>query len=323
MEQKNYSFDLFDVIRVILKWKTKILMLGAAAGVIAAIYFMLQKNYYNAYGSFFPASSVISGRVNLFSQEKQEWIDYFGTENEVDRIYVLGNSASVISYLIGKFNMAAHYQIDTNAKDAQKKVYKRFTKNFTITRSGYNHIEINFTDESSDLAYQVVNEAINRIESQLRLLYGTINRQLAISIENRADSIQQNLVMYSDSLARTRVRYQIYDLIGPSRQAMASSPKGNGLQFAQGLEEIQNLEEVKNRLATDRARYLSLANEFRTSTFDGFPMIHVMQWASPNGPKAGPFRILGVLTAIGAALIFGIMLALGMEVYSINKSRFL
>ena len=60
-------------------------------------YFMLQKNYYNAYGSFFPASSVISGRVNLFSQDKQEWIDYFGTENEVDRIYVLGNSASVIS----------------------------------------------------------------------------------------------------------------------------------------------------------------------------------------------------------------------------------
>ncbi len=324
MESKEFQFDLFDIIKIALKWKKQILLLAISAALIAAIYFFLQKNVYNAYGSFFPSSAVISGRVNLFSEGKQEWIDYFGGENEVDRAFVIGNSASVVSYLIGKFNIAAHYKIDTNAKDASKKVYKRFTKNFSISRTGYNHLEVNFTDEDPNLAYQVVNEAMNRIESQMRILFAGINRQLAVSIEQRADSINSNLAIYSDSLAKMRVKYQIYDLIAPSRKNLIqSSPKGSGIEFAQGLEVIQNIEEVKDRLAMDKARYMSLANEFRTSTFDGFPMIHVMQWASPNGPKAGPFRTLGVLITFGAALFFGLLLAIVIEVFTLNKSRIL
>jgi uncharacterized protein involved in exopolysaccharide biosynthesis len=323
MENKEFQFDLFDIIRIGLKWKMKILIFSVVVAVLAAVFFLTQKNYYNAYGSFFTGSAVMSGRVNLFRETPQEWVDYFGGENEVDRAYVIGNSAQVISYLIEKFKIRDHYEIDSTDKQAMKKTYKRFTKNFTINRSGFKHIEVNFTDEDQNLCHQVVNEAMNRIENQLRVTYIGINRQLALSLDIRRDSLDKELAVMTDSLVQLRVAYNIYDLIAPGRKnPNGFSPKGSGENYARGLEVIQSMEEMKDRLVTDRAKYMSLANEFKTATFDGFPMIHVTQWAAPGAPKAGPYRTIGVAIAFSIALVFALILAIFIEVLKDNKEKF-
>lgn len=322
MEQKEFQFDLFDIIRIGLKWKKKILIFSLAVAVITAVFFLFQKNYYNAYGSFFTGSAVMSGRVNLFRESPQEWVDYFGGENEVDRAYVVGNSAQVISYLIEKFKIRDHYKIDSTDKEAMKKTYKKFSKNFTINRSGFKHIEINFSDEDQNLCHQVVNEAMNRIETQLRTIYIGINRQLALSLDIRKDSLDAALQVMTDSLASLRVKYNIYDLIAPGRKnAISFTPKGSGQNYAEGIEVIQNLEEMKDKLAMDKAKYMSLSNEFKTATFDGFPMIHVTQWASPGSPKAGPFRTLGVLASFAIAFVFGLLLSIVIEILKDNKEK--
>ena len=218
MENNQYSFNLFDIIRTVLKWKTYIIGLAIAASLAAAVYLYMQKNEYKAYGSFFPASAVMSGRINLFRENQQEWIDFFGGENEVDRAFVIGNSADVVSYLIDKYDFAKHYNIDVkNDPDGSKKVYKRFAKNFSLSRSGYKHLEVSFVDEDADLAHKVVNEAMNRTEDMLRKLYEHVNTQLAAAIDNRKDSISDQLKIYTDSLIQLRVKYNIYDIVSPGR----------------------------------------------------------------------------------------------------------
>ena len=72
----------------------------------------------------------------------------------------------------------------------------------------------------------------------------------------------------------------------------------------------------------DKAKYLSLSNEFKTSIFNGFPMIHVVQWAAPFGPKVGPYRILTVLSALILALIFALMVACVIDIFKANKERY-
>jgi len=324
MENNHLNFNLFDIVRTALKWKLYIIGLACAAALIAAIYFFIQKNEYKAYGSFFPSSAVMSGRINLFRENQQEWIDFFGGENEVDRAYVIGNSADVISYLIDTFDFAKHYDIDVkNDPNGSKKVYKRFAKNFSLSRSGYKHLEVGFTDEDDKLAYLVVNEAMNRTDFLLRKLYERVNGQLAAAIDNRTDSISTQLAMYTDSLINMRVRYGIYDIVSPGRSnLMLGNAKGSGVGYATGLEEVQNIEEIKDKLAMSRAKYMSISNEFKTATYKGFPMIHVVQWATPNGPKAGPYRILGVATAFIIALVFGLLLSILIELFASNKHKF-
>lgn len=324
MENKEFQFDLFDIIRIGLKWKKKIIIFSITVAILTAVYFLFQKNYYKAYGSFYPASAIISGRVNLFRETPQEWVDFFGGENEMDRAYIVGNSSQVISYLIGKFKIREHYKIDSNSKDAMKKTYKRFTKNFSITRTGFKHIEVNFSDEDQGLCHEVVNEAMNRIENQLRVMYISINGQLALALDTRKDSIDKQLSIYTDSLVNLRVKYNIYELIAPGRKNLVSfNAKGSGENYAKGIEEIQNVEEMKDRLAMDKAKYASLSNEFKTATFGGFPMIHVTQWAAPGSPKEGPLRTIGVLSALVIALVFSLILSIFIEVLKDNKAKFI
>lgn len=323
MPHTEIRYDLFDLIRTGLKWKKYILSFSILAALVAAGIFLTKKNYYKAYGSFFPSSAVMSGRINLFRETEQEWIDMIGGENEVDRTYVVATSTNVIAYLIDKFDMAEHYAIDTTEPKAAQKIYKKFAKNYIVSRSGYKHIEITFTDPDHELAQKIVNEAINRTEFLLRTLYASINRQLALAIDIRKDSLEREINYYADSLARTRVRYGIYDLISPSRTATGFTPKGSGLAYAEGLELIQSLEEFKDKLVIDRARYHSLSSEFKAATFDGFPMLHVVTWATPNGPKAGPFRTLGVLTTFIVAFFFALLVAAIAEVMQAQRHRML
>ncbi|HMN32461.1 MAG TPA: hypothetical protein PKA54_03745 [Chitinophagaceae bacterium] len=319
---KEFQFDLFDIIRIGLKWKKHIIIFSFAIACITAIIFLFQKNYYKAYGAFFPASAVISGRVTLFRETPQEWIDYFGGENEVDRAFVVGNSSPLYSYIIEKFKLREHYKIDSTDKESMKKTYKRFAKNFSISRTGFKNIEVTFTDEDQMLCHEVVNTAINQVESRLRELYIGINKQLALSIDLRKDSIANQLTLMTDSLITLRTKYSIYDIISPGRKNIINfTAKGSGEQYARGLEEIQIVEELKDKLAIDNARYMSLSNEFKTAIFDGFPMVHVTQWAAPGAPKAGPYRTIGVLISFVSAFVFGLLVSIVIEVLQENKHK--
>ena len=238
-------------------------------------------------------------------------------------MYVVGNSSNVIDHLIKKFDFAKHYNIDvTNDSKGAFKVAKRFAKKFSLTRSGYKHIEINFTDEDNNLASLVVNEAMNRIEQLTRDFYKDANTRIANAIDNRADSISKQLVFYTDSLIKMRVKYNFYDIVSPGRSnLMLSAGRGSGLNYAKGLEEVQNLEEIKDKLAVSKARYMTFSNEFRTATYPDFPMVHVVQYAMPSSAKAGPFRTLNVAITFAAAMILGILLALLIESFAAIKEK--
>jgi uncharacterized protein involved in exopolysaccharide biosynthesis len=117
-----------------------------------------------------------------------------------------------------------------------------------------------------------------------------------------------------------RVQYGIYDIIAPGRENSGSfTPKSSGLAYAEGIEKIQNLEELKDKMAIDRAKYKSLANQFKAATFEDFNMIHVTQWATPYGPKAGPYRTLGVLTVTALSLFFALFWAVLWEFIAQRK----
>jgi hypothetical protein len=323
MQQSPMRFDLFDITRIFLQWKKYILGFAFVAALIAAGVLFFMKNYYRGYGAFYPASSVISGRINLFRETQQDWIDYFGEENEVDRAFVISGSSKVISHLIDSFKADKHYGIDVKAdKMGYQKVVKKFLKNYKVNRTGYNHIEVTFTDPDSEFAAAVVNEAMVSIERELREIFININRQLSTAIDIRRDSISQELTLATDSLVKLRVAYGIYDIVSPSRHVLQGGGKGSGVTYAEGLERVQNLEEMKDRLAIDKAKYLSLSNEFKTSMFPGFPMIHVVQWAAPYGPKAGPFRTILVISVFALTFLFGLVVACVIDIFKSNQSRY-
>ena len=323
MTDKKYNLDIIDFIR--FGWKRKNVIIGFAfvAAVITAVFMIFKKNTYRSYGSFFPASTAISSRVNMFREFNQEWVDIFGGENEADRVYVIGNTSNVISKLIEEHNILKHYGYDANDQNAKRKTYKKFAKNYSFSRTGYKHIEVTFQDEDKELAAKVVNSAINFSEKELKEIYINGHTQMAIAIEKRIDSLEQQIDVQTDSLVKLRTTSGIYDLISPGRKNMLSGKmNGRGERFARAVEEIQEIEEVKDKLVVEKGKYVALANEFRALVHYDIPMIHVVQWASPSGEKAGPFRTLTVLGVGIGAFLFAWFLLVLYEYVIRNKEHF-
>ncbi len=324
MKENIEKLDLIDFIR--FGWKRKKVIIGFAlvCGIITAVVMFFTKNRYKAYGSFFPASTAISGRVNMFREFNQEWVDIFGGENEADRVYVIGNTSSVISKLIEEYKIYDHYDIDIkNDPNGMRKTYKKFAKNYSFSRTGFKHIEVTFSDEDKELGAKVVNSAMNFAEKQLKEIYINGHTQMAIAIEKRVDSIQLEIDKLTDTLVILRTENGIYDLISPGRKNILSGKmSGSGARYARALEEIQEIEEVKDRLVIEKGKYAALSNEFRALVHYNIPMIHVVQWASPSGEKAGPFRILTVILVGIGSFLFAWLLLVMYEYIIRNKERF-
>lgn len=321
MTDKKYNLDLVDFIR--FGWKRKKIILGFAivAAVIAAVFMVLKKNTYKAYGAFFPASSAISGRVNVFRDFNQEWVDLFGEDNEVDRVYVIGNTSNIISQLVEEFDMYEHYGFeDKDDPDAKRKTFKKFVKNYSFSRTGYKHIEVTFEDEDKELGAKVVNAAMNFSEKELKKVYINGHSQLATAIEKRSDSLTKEIGTLTDSLVQLRMSSGVYDLISPGRKnTISGKMNGSGERFARAVEEIQVIEEVKDRLVIEKGKYAALSNEFRALVHYDIPLIHVVQWASPSGQKAGPYRTLTVIGVGLGAFIFAWFLLVLFEYVIRNK----
>ncbi len=324
MSHQNFNLDLIDFIRFGLKRKKLIIGFALLAAIIAAGFMMFKKNTYRAYGAFFPASSVISGRVNIFREFNQEWVDLFGEENEADRAYVIGNTSNVISQLVEEFDMYKHYGLDPKKDpDAKRKTFKKFVKQYSFNRTGFKHIEVTFEDDDKELGAKVVNAAINFTEKELKKIYINGHSQIAIALEKRTDSLSSQILKLTDSLVALRTQSGIYDLISPGRKNLVTMrASGSGEGYARALETIQEVEEVKDRLVIEKGKYVALANEFKTLVHYDIPMLHVVQWASPSGQKAGPFRTLTVLGVGFAAFLFAWLMLVLYEYVIRNKAYF-
>jgi uncharacterized protein involved in exopolysaccharide biosynthesis len=312
-------FDLIEIINIGLKWKKAIIGFALLISVLVAIYMLFQKNVYNSSAVFYPASSVIASRDNIFRTEIQDAIDMIGQENEVDRIMAIGNSAPVLSDLITKFEMAKHYKIDVK-KDPKgyEKVYKRFSKAFNVRKGAYNNLELNMKDHDDVLASKIANDALLAIQENIRSYYAKSSTGVAEALEIQMKMQDSVIQVLTENLIVVREKYGIYNILSPSRKVDGNVSISN----ARGLEEVQNLEELKDKYVMDRAKYESIRNEFKTSKIKTIPFLHVIQYPTSAGPKVGPYRTLNVIGAGAFAAFLALIVAVIIEYFESLKHLF-
>ncbi len=304
MKENNLEFNLISTMRIGWQWRKYIIGFALVVGILTAVYCLILKNQYTSYANFYPANSVIGSRDNMFRPDHQDAIDMFGLENEVDRFYNIGNSSPMLTHLITKYKIAEHYKIDikNNPKNIEK-LYKIFDKNYQVSKGAYGNLELTMTDEDKDLAAQIANDALIKLQDDYRAFYVKSSVGLAEALGVRMKSIDSTIATLTDSLVGLRTKYNIYSVISPSRIGDQNYMNTN----ARGFEDVQTVEELKDRMVMDKAKYASIQNEFLTIQHKSIPFIHVVQYPEASGQKAGPFRTLMVLGALVGATLLGLL----------------
>jgi uncharacterized protein involved in exopolysaccharide biosynthesis len=294
------TFDLIDVIKTIQKQKRTILLITLACMACGAIMVGVKKKKYKATTRFFVNNPLYGDRSTLFRNVEQRYVDYFGGDDDIDRVTALLSSDTVVDKIIRRCEFDKIYKLDINTPKGNQELKNIFNKNFKLKRSEYKDIEVSFVAYEPATAATIANTTVATVEESFRAYYTNMKMSMYQSIADKVKEMDSAINIYSDSLANMRDRYGIYSIISPARANVIVSDVKPGKGLGKGIEQIQNIESIKDQLVTDRAKYYSLLNEFSTTTNSNMSYIKVTTRALPPVSPSG--ISLPIMAAIGAFL---------------------
>ena len=211
MEHKD---NLLGVLKTLYKWRKPIVYLCTAVAIGSVVISLLLPNYYESTTIFYAASPDLAKPEVVGVNEKDK--EYYGESEDMDRVLTICESSKIADYLIKKYNLYEHYDIDSTRKKAAHKVKKAFLKHYEVVKTKYDAIEITVEDEDPQIAMNMVNDArimVNDLGQQL-----IKNSQLESIKKQEQQLLEQkkNLKALGDSLAKLRNTYGIYNTVSQS-----------------------------------------------------------------------------------------------------------
>ena len=292
------SFDLIDILQLIRRHRRTFIIMIVLAAALGAGLHLVRKKKYTATVDFIVNNPLYGDRSNLFRSTDTRYIDYFGGDDDVDKVTAFANSDSVRDRIIRNGKLAEIYKIDISIPANHTKLMKIFDQNFKIKRTEYKDVELSYTANKEQDAANIANMSVDIIEEVYRNYYNVIKNSISTSIKDKVTQLDSSINALTDTLAEMRDQYGIYSVLSPGREHMMSGdnqshPKGYG----KAMEMVQNIESVKDQYVTDRAHYISTLNEFSVTTDKAMRFINVLSHAEPPTHAQGLGGIVTVIIA--------------------------
>lgn len=312
----NISFDLVDIIRTIQKQKRFIIIITLAGMALAGAGLMVKKKKYKAEARFLVNNPLYGDRNTLFRARDTRYVDYFGGDDDLDKIMAFAASDTVRNRIIRNCQFQTVYKMDINTPKGYAELMAIFKKNFNIKRTEYKDVEVSYTDYDPQTAANVANMSVKVLEETYRNYYTHIKNDIYKSINDQVIKLDSSIAALTDTLAIMRDQYGIYSIISPSRQNMlVSELKGGGKGYGRAIEELQNIESIKDQLVADRAHYISALNEFYATTNSALEFVKVITRALPPINPAGLSMMMTLIAAALLSFFFATLYVLLMAYY--------
>ncbi|MBS1741286.1 MAG: hypothetical protein JSS64_12360 [Bacteroidetes bacterium] len=309
----TFRFDLVEVIRIIQRRWRFIVGVSLAAMLVGLAFHLIRKKKYEAKAAFFVSNPIFADRSSIFAGADSRYTDYFGDEDDIDRVIALSESDTIIATIIRNATYDKAHQLHMDDVFERQKLKERFSKSLNITRTEYKLLELTFTDKDPWMSANVANETVKQLELGYRNFYNQKKRSVYNSIQNRLQNLDSSIASLTDTLAMLRQQSGITDLISPARlNLITGNVKTNGGPNAgRYVEVIQNFEATKDMLVSDRAKYVSLMEQYSTGVGpDEIKLLHSITIARPPVTPAGPSGWLIIAASFFVGLFFSVLFVL-------------
>jgi uncharacterized protein involved in exopolysaccharide biosynthesis len=261
-EQNKLSkqFEADNLLDIILRYKFPLIIVITATIIISAIISLTITPKYKSTVILFPASSS-SVSQSLFSKNTGEkTLLQFGEEEEVEQIMQVLQSNKIRNYIIDKYRLIDHYEIDINGKYPNTILYNEYENNIKITRTEFMSVEISVLDPSSDTAALIANDISNQLDSVMNNMQKDRAEKAFKLVETEYILLSNKVSMLQDSLKKINslgiIEFESQSEVYNDQYATALA-EGN-------LRGAKNLKPMIDTLAKYGAAYVSL-NEMITN----------------------------------------------------------
>ncbi len=281
-----------ELIAIIRKWRHLILAVCALTLVGSAIVSLLLPEYFTSRATFIPANPHLMDRGNVFGEKGgDETVYLFGGPNDVNRLMSLTESRSVEDYLVDKFKLYEHYDIDTADVQREYWVKEELRSHIQLIRTPEGMLQVVVTDKDPHFAAIVANDIVSRLDTLNHRIVTEKKRNLESLYEREAAGKRREFDVIKDSLLRT----------------VRDNPKDTVM--AKILKDV-----LKNTLG-DYTYMKTIYEQHKSSLHQDFSTIYSLEEARPAVKRSSPVRSRIVITATLVALLVMLVTAVFVERY--------
>ncbi|MCQ2287215.1 MAG: Wzz/FepE/Etk N-terminal domain-containing protein [Bacteroidales bacterium] len=340
MEVKNQDefTSSFSLVKFLVKYWKPIAIVCAATAVLSFLFstpLFIKPKFQSTAIIYAPrTNSVAKILLNQENYNERLEVKAYGTEDETEQMMQILNTRELKEIIINKFNLAVHYDIDTNSKYWVTKLYKAFEHNCQIKRTQYGAISISVLDTDPQMAADIANEIVN----QLDIVKNAIEHERSVAayelLSRQLDSINCEIARLDDSL-KVIMAHGVYDFESQServtQQHAIAIAQGN-TAAAQRLEtELEKLS-TWGPLAVTIREHLLLFREYqvlcKSKMMDAkidmdnqMPVKFKVQTAVAADKKAYPKKLTIVVISTLAAFVFSFIVLLCLERIKVIKKE--
>ena len=202
--------NLLGVLGTMIRHRKILLRFAVLSGALTAVISLLLPNYYASTATFYAASPQLANSELTFGNTGMV-ADYYGNEHDLDRLLTIAESNELVDYMVNRFQLYIHYDIDSTKIKAPHKVREHFRKLYTVEKTKADAVEITVEDTDPQYAATMVNAAMSKINAiASRLTREGPGKQIS-GFETLMADKKNMLRTYDDSLVRLRDRYGIID----------------------------------------------------------------------------------------------------------------
>ena len=284
------EFNLIAALRIVLKWKTPILVLVIVSGIAAALFSVfVMDEYFLSASTFYPSNQYVSDRSMIFnSQNTGGQIEYFGGKGDVNRILTIANSEPVIDYIIDSFKLVEHYKIDRTAAYWKTKVRKKFDKNYEAIKTEHDAVEISIFDTDPKLAAAIVNAVVDKVDEENKSHINETKKSLYTLISNQILEQQRNVNGYVDTLSSLASQFKI-KVTSASGTVVV---EGNDVRAVQLYKSILAKQENAEKELNNR---INIKEQMEVAMKSNTSSLFIVEKATPADRREKPVRSLVVL----------------------------
>ena len=281
--------NLLDLIKILLKWRKLVIVVTLLAAAGSVVVSLLLPNYYKSTTTFYPQNLSAFDRGYLFGTESKEKVQsLFGDKQDVNRVLSIAKSTELIGHIIDHYNLADHYGIDTTGSMWRYKVQKEFDENFKVIKSDLDNIELSIWDTDANLAAEIANYFVFKINQIYSGLLEERNAKNEESVTQQLIDLEKELKAISDSMATVR------DTSSISYQVLAG---------------------IQANLLEDYNNWKSLSTQYKAASGYQVNSLFIIEKAYAAEKKDRPVRWLIVVSATLAAFFLSILGAIFIEKY--------
>lgn len=322
-EEKSYNtsemksfYDNTGLVGILIKWWIHIAVIALIALLLGVLFsspvFITPK--YKSYAVVYPAN-----------------ISPYSDESETEQMLQLLQSKDIRDSVIKKFDLAAHYKVDSNFKYFYSTIYYEFGQNVTISKTPYESVEITVLDKDPEMANNMVNAIIDFYNKKVRTLHNekyieVIRMYEAIIDKKQAhiDSLKNRLYLLSTEYGLIDYDAQALEITkGYLRTVMgATSTSINQKEVMRLKENIEQkggeLIELVESIKNEAQNFSMLKVDYETAVrfyTDELTYANVVTPPYPADKKSYPIRWLIVVFTVIATVFLAIIIILIIERY--------